>query len=179
MSGKPCAPGCRCGHHSRRRPSEDERWAKFVTEGDPDECWEWQGELTDSGYGMFTLNRSGHPRQVIASRAALIRAGIEIPEGMCALHHCDNPPCVNPRHLYLGDRKQNAIDCSTRGRHNKAGRGEKHWGSRYTDAEQRAWREHAAAGETYKSIARSTGASPSHIGRVVRGIYRKVNSDAA
>lgn len=64
-------------------------------------------------------------------------------------------------------------DCSDRKRHNKSGRGECHWSSRYTDAEQESWRTRVAAGESYKSIARSTGASSSHISRVVRGIYRK------
>jgi hypothetical protein len=148
---------------------EDERWAKFVTEGEPDECWEWRGALSPQGYGNFSLRG----RQMRASRAALIRAGVEIPDGMCALHHCDNPPCVNPNHLYVGDRKQNALDCSARGRTNKASLGEKHWASRYSDDEQQSWRDRAAAGESYKSIARSTGAHPSHIGRVVRGFYRK------
>ncbi len=148
---------------------EDERWAKFVTEGAPDECWEWQGSLSPQGYGNFNLRG----RQMVASRAALIRAGVEIPEGMCALHRCDNPPCVNPAHLYVGDRRQNAADCSQRKRHNKSGRGERHWASRYSDAEQASWIARAESGEPYKSIARSTGAHPTYISRVVRGIYRK------
>lgn len=158
---------------------EDERWAKFVTEGAPGDCWEWQGCRSPRGYGVFSLHRPGFPKQVIASRAALIRAGVDIPQGMCALHTCDNPPCVNPGHLYVGSKKQNAIDCSNRGRHNKNGLGERHWASRYSDAEQREWAERSANGESYKSIARSTGASPSHISRVVRGIYRKAKTHAA
>jgi hypothetical protein len=149
---------------------EDERWVKFVTESAADECWEWLGALTPKGYGNFNLGG----RQMRAPRAALIRAGVAVPDDMCALHHCDNPPCVNPAHLYVGTKKQNALDCSARGRHNKDGLGESHWASRYSDAEQRDWIRRAANGESYKSIARSTGASPSHIGRVVRGIYRKV-----
>lgn len=179
MSGKPCLAGCECGHHTRNFPSEDERWARFVTESAPDECWEWQGAHTPAGYGLFSLSRPDYPRQVIASRAALIRSGVDIPEGMCALHHCDNPPCVNPAHIYVGDKRQNALDCSARGRHNKDGLGEKHWASRYSDAEQQQWIERAANGESYKSIARSTGASPSHISRVVRGLYRKAKVHAA
>lgn len=169
MAGRPCVPDCTCGHHSRRFPSEDERWAKFVTPGMPGECWRWEGALNPSGYGTFRLGG----RQMRASKAALIRAGIPVPDGACVLHRCDNPPCVNPAHLYVGDRKQNAIDCSARGRTNKSGRGEKHWASRYSDAEQDSWRERAAAGESFKSIARSSGAHPSHVSRVVRGIYRK------
>lgn len=158
---------------------ENERWAKFVTEGAPDECWEWRGWRSPRGYGVFSLHRPGFPKQIVASRAALIRAGNHIPEGMCALHHCDNPPCVNPAHLYVGTKKQNAIDCSMRGRHNKGGLGENHWASTYSNAEQDDWKRRAAGGESYKSIARSTGASPSHISRVVRGIYRKAKSHAA
>lgn len=153
--------------------AEDERWAKFVTEGAPDECWVWQGWRSPSGYGTFSLNRPGYPKQVVASRAALIRVGVDIPPGMCALHNCDNPPCVNPAHLYVGDRKRNALDCSSRGRHNKDGRGEEHWASRYSDSEVSEWKRRYAEGESFKAIARSTGASSSHVSRVVRGIYRK------
>jgi len=171
VAGKRCAPGCTCGHHTRKFPSADERWARFVTEGAPDECWEWKGALSSQGYGTFNLPGHG---QILAPRAALIRAGVDLPPGMCALHYCDNPPCVNRAHLFVGTRKQNNEDCCRKGRHNKDGLGEKHWCAKFSDAEVEDWKTRHAAGESFKSIARSTGAHPTTVSRTVRGIQRKM-----
>lgn len=52
-----------------------------------------------------------------AHRFGWTLANGEIPPGMCVLHRCDNPPCVNPTHLFLGDRRDNAIDMIAKGRH--------------------------------------------------------------
>lgn len=119
---------------------EDERWAKFVTEGDPDECWEWAGGCNWQGYGRFYLSRPEYRKSVSAHRVALIRAGIEIPPGMMALHRCDNPPCVNPAHLYVGNRSQNALDFYRRGGAHNIGPGEKHPWAKFSDAEVDSWR---------------------------------------
>lgn len=159
---------------------EDVRWAKFITEGEPDECWEWQGALSPRGYGTFSIHRPGYPGQIPASRAALVRAGITFKPGECALHDCDNPPCVNPAHLYVGDRKQNALDCTMRGRRpSYVGWGERHWSAKYSDAEVESWKARHAAGESFKSIARTTEAHFVTVSRTVRGLQRKPkeNSD--
>jgi hypothetical protein len=50
-----------------------------------------------------------------------------IPKGLCVLHHCDNPPCLNPFHLYLGSIKDNARDMSARGRQNGPRNESHHW----------------------------------------------------
>lgn len=171
-SGKRCEPGCQCGHHTRKYPSEDERWSKYAPNGDPGECWEWRGGRTPFGHGLFTMTRDGKKRSRIASRVAMIRAGHELGPDDCVLHHCDNPPCVNPGHLYIGDRKRNAQDCAERDRTNKRGYGETHWSAKYTDAEVEEWKRRHEAGEPFKAIARTTDAHHTTVSRSVRGLQR-------
>lgn len=96
------------------RPLVDRFWEKVDKRG-PDECWEWQGAL-DHGYGSIGLGsrKQGTAR---ASRVSWeIHNPARIPEGLHVLHTCDNPPCVNPAHLYLGTDVENARDRVERGR---------------------------------------------------------------
>lgn len=81
------------------------------------ECWEWQGGKRGRGYGSFKFNG----KDMIASRVAWLIFRGEIPpgnghHGTCVLHKCDNPPCVNPDHLFLGSNRDNAIDAAKKGR---------------------------------------------------------------
>jgi hypothetical protein len=170
VPSRPCDPDCCCGHHTRSYPSAEDRWAKFVSPGAPDECWEWQGWRSPQGYGRFKLNG----KQIPASRAAAILAGMPVRDGLDVCHICDNPPCVNPSHLYVGTRSRNIQDMADRGRHPKqAGLGEKDWSAKYSDIDVEDWKLSHAAGESFKSIARRYGAHSTTISRTVRGIQRK------
>jgi hypothetical protein len=78
-------------------------------------CWLWIGSVDVNGYGQFSLNgRATGPVKahrvawVIKHRKKLISADI--------CHHCDNPPCVSPKHLFKGNAKLNAQDSSRKGR---------------------------------------------------------------
>src|SRR4051812_38446928 len=77
-----------------------------------DKCIEWAGTRTRQGYGVFTLNG----KQVRAHRVIWEMAYGGIPEGLVLLHTCDNPPCVNPRHLRPGSHAENVVDCQQKGR---------------------------------------------------------------
>ena len=91
----------------------------------PDECWEWQGAITSSGYGNLTW----HGRHVQAHRVAyfLYNGGIALTtnfrqDGVAkryrrfVLHKCDNRRCCNPAHLFLGSMRANQLDAYRKGR---------------------------------------------------------------
>jgi hypothetical protein len=87
-------------------------WEKVSTVSNgPDGCWEWKAGHMGDGYGSFR-----HPSSPLAHRVAWVLSGREIPEGMCLLHKCDNPNCVNPKHLFLGTRADNNRDRQAKGR---------------------------------------------------------------
>jgi len=79
----------------------------------PNGCWEWQGARdSDMGYGKVRAFN-----QTLAHRVSYIlyvRPFIE--KDMCVLHKCDNPPCVNPEHLFIGTRDTNNKDRAIKGR---------------------------------------------------------------
>lgn len=77
-----------------------------------DGCWEWNGARTSAGYGMKRINKKNY----YTHRLAYSWANDGIPEDMCVLHKCDNPPCCNPDHLFLGTDADNMADKVAKGR---------------------------------------------------------------
>jgi hypothetical protein len=86
------------------------RFRSHVAQGDPDQCWEWRKSKDKDGYGKTFF--AGTFQQ--AHRVAFYVENGHWPKFCC--HHCDNPACCNPAHLYDGDGKTNAQDRLRRGR---------------------------------------------------------------
>lgn len=104
------------GRVAGRDKSLEERFWEKVDRRDPAECWEWQAARDKDGYGKFDVD--GEQRFAHRVSHGLAK---ETAEGSLVLHHCDNPPCVNPSHLYLGDYADNARDMYDRGGRSQAG----------------------------------------------------------
>ena len=75
-------------------------------------CWEWQGTLALSGYGL--LEQAGSPRY--AHRVAVFLSGYPLKDSECVLHRCDNPHCVRLSHLFVGTKADNTRDMCLKGR---------------------------------------------------------------
>ncbi len=82
-------------------------------------CWVWQGATNDgtaNGYGNIKI--LGEKKLVHRVYWEIINGCI--PKDMCVCHHCDNPPCINPEHLFLGTHTDNMRDKTNKGRHHSS-----------------------------------------------------------
>lgn len=89
----------------RTRPISERFWKKVDKKG-PDDCWEWKGSKSSSGYGHIIFEG----KTTDAHRVSYILTHGEIPENLLVLHNCNNKTCVNPRHLRSGTQSENMHD---------------------------------------------------------------------
>jgi hypothetical protein len=146
------------------------------------ECWVIQMATNNKGYGR--LRR--HGREWLAHRWIYIQHVGPIPAGLLVCHHCDNPPCINPDHLFLGAHADNAADMVTKGRARGGGpeslvlwrstrpqeilRGERHPAARLTPDQVLAIRERYRMGDiTQLQLAVQFGVSRGHVADICRG----------
>ena len=136
-------------------------WAKVDKRG-PDECWEWQGSRHPKGYG-----RTG--RRLKTHRVAWELTNGPIPAGLLVCHKCDNPPCVNPEHLFLGTSADNVHDMMEKGRRRLVSRvGSGHPNSKLTEADVIAIRRARKRGEPILKLAEQYGVHNSLISRIAK-----------
>ena len=88
---------------------EDRFWSKVDKSGD---CWIWTAATDGRGYGKLGVDK----KPLRAHRLSYQFAFGDIPEGLCVLHKCDIPICVNPNHLFLGTQADNMLDKTRKGR---------------------------------------------------------------
>lgn len=94
-------------------PSFERRFLKRVKK--TRKCWIWTGPLNNNGYGRITYG--GASTTGLVHRASWIFFNSKpVPVGLNVLHDCDNPRCVNPRHLHVGTQKKNIEEMCQRGR---------------------------------------------------------------
>jgi hypothetical protein len=86
-------------------------------------CWEWTRGCDDFGYGQITVGNQTHT----VHRMAYEEFVGPIPDGQLVLHHCDNPPCFCPEHLFLGTQLDNMRDRNTKRRDNNYWRNYLRW----------------------------------------------------
>ena len=112
------------------KPTLEERF--FAKVNKTETCWLWTASKHPKGYGHF-----GGP-QLRAHRMSWVIHHGSIPEGLQVLHKCDNPSCVNPKHLFLGTNLDNMRDCAKKGR--RINRGTKNPRAKITEDDVRSIR---------------------------------------
>ena len=132
-------------------------------------CWMWTGALqnVDSGYGVVRFNDKKH----YAHRLIWSLFNGPVPDGAFICHHCDEPRCVRPSHLYAGTQKENVADMFRRGRARPA-RGEAIGCSKLTEADVLEMRRlYSEGGISQRAAGRIFGASKSMAQAIIRRKY--------
>jgi len=152
------------GHGRRKQGSLADAFWLHVTSGNPNDCWEWQGGKNPKGYGQLYYRRAQHK----AHRLSWELHNGPIPGGMDVCHKCDNPPCCNPNHLFLGTRAENTLDMYAKGR-NRQINGEKCHKAKLTESDIPEIRRLHSEGMSQTALAKQYGVSQHSISSIVRG----------
>jgi len=164
-------------------------WSKVDRSGGPESCWPWVCGKDTKGYGCC---RIGPRKQTCAHRVSWQISRGDIPPGLLVCHRCDNPPCCNPAHLFLGTNTDNMRDCSAKGRIPKGDshhtrtrpelvpRGSTHSSAKLTEADVVCIRKMLASGRTHYDIAAAFGVSRSAVSNIAVGkVWKHVAPVAA
>jgi len=163
--GKFCSRACWYANKPTT-PLGDRLWAKVDRSGGPEACWPWTGATTHFGHGNI---RHGSAT-LITSRVVWELTHGPIPEDQYVLHSCDNPPCCNPAHLFLGTKKDNSEDMVQKDR---SMAGEAHPQVKLTDADVAFIREaYRARSMSGREMARRFGVTEGTISLIARGKRR-------
>ena len=126
------------------------RFIQKVTVRGKSDCWDWTANIDSCGYGRFGFRQ----KLLSAHRFSWMLFVGEIPDKLHVLHHCDNPSCVNPDHLFLGTHQDNMTDRNCKGRQGGGSlKGETNPQCKHTVAEILEIRAMLKAGYKQKEIA--------------------------
>lgn len=147
-------------------------WSKVIITADDNQCWTWIARCNKGGYGTIHW----HNKSWLAHRVSWTLPNYIIPEGLLILHSCDNPSCVNPKHLFLGTYQDNMDDMKNKQRSNKL-RGEGHGRSILTTMQVKEIRQrYKAGGVYYRELAAEYNVSLALIAHIVKNmIWTNVN----
>jgi hypothetical protein len=129
-------------------------------------CFLWMAAQHRQGYGNF--HHDG--KCLLAHRVSWELYRGEIPHGMKVLHKCDNEPCVNPDHLFLGTQSDNMFDCGRKGRSNKAGSINGH--AKLTEEDVRIIRAAKPSYGSRQRLAKRFGVTPANISQLRHKPFR-------
>lgn len=138
----------------------------MVENKDPDDCWLWLGKKTRDGYG--SLRRNG--RVYSAHRVSYEISTGNSPDGFCVMHTCDNPACVNPRHLMLGTHKENMQDMVRKGRQGVQPKNKK---PPIPASDVLSIRRNYLMGQSKNSLAREFGITTNSVRDIIKRVIRK------
>jgi len=155
-------------HNKHMRESGPKNFWWNVDVRGKDDCWEWQGPRSARGYGKVRSYKHGVMKHTLAPRMAWELTHGEIPDKMCVLHSCDNPPCTNPEHLHIGTVAENNRERTERGRNNSR-RGSNHHNSKLSEEQ---------VSEIIRQV-RSGGVSYAVIGEQYNVGYGAIQSSAS
>lgn len=129
-------------------------------------CWAWTAAKNDDGYGHMRFRGRGRA----AHRLSFELHRGPIPDGLCVLHKCDNPSCVNPDHLFLGTHSDNMQDMARKGRQRSPFNvsGERHPASKLRASEVLEIRHAHAQGISAQELSSKYGVSAAQIHLIAR-----------
>lgn len=153
---------------------EERFWSNVVK---ADGCWSWSGSIHPYGYGTL----GSRQQRVLAHRLSWMLHNGPIPNGLWVLHRCDNPPCTNPSHLFLGTHQDNMDDMKSKGRGHlgeahglfkhpeRRARGERH-GNTHLAAEDVLEIRRRAGTEDQRVVAADYGISQTTVSRILNRV---------
>ena len=135
-------------------------------------CWNWIGRKNAGGYGIICMRSLGvkSPDRLVHRVAMATWRGFDLSSALKVLHHCDNPSCFNPDHLFVGTQQDNLADCGAKGRR-RGPQGERHPKAKLTESDIVSIKSLAASAMGFRAIKRHLGlpVTEQQVGIVARG----------